>query len=83
MNHIYSEDGARLRIDKLLAKNKEVWQISMSNELGRLTKGVRNVAGNDAMDFIPLKQVPLNKKVAYANMVCDIRPHKTENTESA
>ena len=83
MNHIYSEDGARLRIDKLLAKNKEVWNISMSNELGRLTKGVRNVTENDAMDFIPLKQVPLNKKVAYANMVCGIRPHKTENTESA
>ena len=40
--------------------------------------GVRNVTGNDAMDVIPLKQVPLNKEVAYANMVCDIRPHKTE-----
>jgi hypothetical protein len=30
------------------------------------------------MEFIPFHHVPKNKKVVYANMVCDHRPHKTE-----
>ena len=30
------------------------------------------------MNFIPFSKVPKNKKVAYANMVCDVRPTKTE-----
>jgi hypothetical protein len=78
INHIYTDMGVRLRIDKLLLENKPVWGKSLSNELGRLTQGVREVKGTDAMEFIPFHQVPKNKKVAYANMVCDHRPHKTE-----
>ena len=39
--------------------------------------GINTVKGNDAMEFIPISQVHANKKVAYANMVCDIRPTKT------
>ena len=50
----------------------------MSNELGRLAQGIREVNGNDVIDFIPFKEVPKDRIVTYANMVCDIRPLKTE-----
>ena len=36
------------------------------------------IKGNNAIEFIPLVQIPWHKKVDYANMVCDIKQHKTE-----
>ena len=51
---------------------------SLSNELGRLSNGIANITGNNAISFLPKSHVPYNKKVAYANMVCDHRPLKTE-----
>ena len=78
INHIYTDKGVRLRIDKLLNEDKHTWERSLSNELGRLTQGIGNIQGNDAMDFIKHTMVPKHKKVAYANMVCDIRPTKAE-----
>ena len=50
----------------------------MSNELGRLTQGIRHITGNNVMDFIPKSLVPSHKKVTYANMVCDYRPSKPD-----
>ena len=77
-NHIYTEKGVRMRIDKLLQENRIVWGKSLSNELGRLTQGIRNIVGNGAMEFIKISEVPKGKKVAYSNMVCDYRPTKEE-----
>ena len=72
----------RLRIDKLLNEDKNTWKRSLSNEVGRLTQSIRKIEDNDAMDFIEYTIVPKHKKVAYANMICDIRPSKVEkNTE--
>ena len=31
------------------------------------------------MDFISKTEIPISKKVAYANMVCDIRHFKDDN----
>ena len=76
--HLFNEDGKRLNIDALLKKKPQIWNPSLSNELGRLTQGIQNVKGNNAMFFIPHTKVPKNKKVAYANMVCDFRPDKIE-----
>ena len=67
-----------MRIDKLLLENKELWCRSLSNELGRLIKKIRDIVGNDAMEFISISEVSKHKKVAYANMVCDHRPTKEE-----
>ena len=61
---MYTEQGVRLNIDKL--------------KTGRLTQRIHFIIGNDAIDFIPYSQVSKNKKVAYANMLCDIRPTKSE-----
>ena len=78
VSHIYSDTGRKMSVDALLAKDPDVWAPSVSNEIGRLAQGIRNVAGNDAMVFIHKHEVPHNKKVTYANMVCDVRPKKDD-----
>ena len=56
INHIYTDMGVRLRIDKLLLKNKPVWGKSLSNELGRLTQGVRDVKGIHSITYPKIKK---------------------------
>ena len=79
MNHMFDNQGKKQSLDKLLkSPMKNIWQTALSNELGRLAQGIGNVNGNDVVDFISFDKVPHNKIVTYANMVCDIRPLKTE-----
>ena len=78
INHIF-ENGQRQTLDQLLqGHQKDTWRQAISNELGRLSQGVNSIQGNDVIEFISNGQVPPNKKVTYANMVCDYRPLKTE-----
>ena len=77
--HIYNEEGKKESLDALLhGSMSKIWGTSLSNELGRLAQGVRDVPGNDVIDFINMNEVPTDKKVTYANMVCDYRPLKTD-----
>ena len=70
-SHIYTKEGRKLNIDKLLIKEPKVWKPSVSNELGRLANGVRDIVGNYAIVFVKKSTIPSNKKVTCANMVCD------------
>ena len=60
------------------------WQKSFANELGRLTNGVgqRMPTGTNTMAFIPRHLVRKGKTVTYGNLVCDIKPNKTETHRS-
>ena len=78
MFRIYDDNGGKMNVDKLLKTESQIWSESVSNELGRLAQGISNVKGNDAIEFIPKSEVPLKTKVTYANMVCDIRPKKSD-----
>ena len=51
---------------------------TFSNKLGRLAGGIRNVVSNGAIEFISKHKVLSNKKVLYANMVCNVRPKKND-----
>ena len=62
LNHIFDTDGNKLSVDKLLKQNPERWNNSLSNEIGRLVQGIRNVKGNDGVDFVSISEVPKNKK---------------------
>ena len=46
--------------------------------MGRLAQGIDEIDGNDCITFISQSEVPMSKKVTYANMVCDYRPLKQE-----
>ena len=80
INYMYTENGTRLRIDKLLAENGPIWGKSLSNELGRLTQGVRDIVGNDAMDFIPCHEVPKTKRWHTPTWYVTINLTKSKNT---
>ena len=43
-----------------------------------MAQGIRDVKVNDAVDFIPISEVPSSKKVTYANIICVHRPLKTD-----
>ena len=78
LNHIF-ENGKKQSLDMLLkGPMKDIWNNSTSRELGRLAKGWKNEAGNEALEFIPKSEVPQHEKVTYANMVCDLREHKQD-----
>ena len=49
-------------MDFLLRENQERWGPSLSNELGRLAQGIRDVKGNNALTFVEKHEVPRNKK---------------------
>ena len=57
----------------------DTWVTSLSNELGRVMKGVGDrIKGTDTMEFVKKSEIPKHKKVTYANFVCDYRPLKSE-----
>ena len=78
INHMYDGIGKRQSIDKLLKNNPDIWSVALSNESGRLAQGIRDIKGNNVLDFISHSEVPADWIATYANMVCDIRPLKTE-----
>ena len=75
---MFLPQGKKKSIDKLLKEDVNTWGLSLSNELGRLSGRIREVKGNNAIEFIDKDTIPLNKKVAYTNIVCDYRPLKKE-----
>ena len=80
VNHVYDDNDKKHLIDDLLkGKMKPTWKIGLSNEIGRLEQGVSDrVAGTNTIDFIHKTEVPTNKKVTYANFICNYQPLKTE-----
>ena len=80
-NAIFDTDsGKMLEFCHLIKKYPEIWSTSMANEFGRLISGVgtRIKTGSDTMQFVPYSQIPPDKIVTYACIVCDYRPLKSE-----
>ena len=73
VNHVYDDNDKNPSIDNLLkVKMKPTWEIRLSNDLEGLAQGVGDrVSGTDTIDFIRKSEVPANKKVTYANFICD------------
>ena len=80
VNHIYNKKGHREKQDSLLkGSNSRIWWTALGNEIGRLAQGINGrVVSTDTIEFINKCYVPLNKKVTYANFICDYRPLKSE-----
>lgn len=51
-----------MNIDKLLEKDPKTWKPSVSNELGCLANGIRDIKGTNTIHFIPKHMVPQNAK---------------------
>jgi hypothetical protein len=55
-----------------------LFEIDLSNELGRICQGIRDIAGTNTAFFIDLKSIPKDRKITYGKLVCDLKPNKTE-----
>ena len=72
-------------IDYLLAEpDSSIWRTFLTNELGRCSQGVSKtrttattIAGTQTIFFIKPHQVPVGRKVTYANFVCTMQPNKS------
>jgi hypothetical protein len=54
------------------------FEIGLSNEVGRICQGIRDIAGTNTAFFIDLKSIPRNCKITYGKLVCDFKPKKKE-----
>ena len=74
LNHIYDQKGTRQPLNILLKGSMaRIWELSVAREIDRLAKGIFNIKGNDAIEFIQKSEVPHNETVTYVNMVYDSR----------
>jgi hypothetical protein len=55
-----------------------LFEIGLSNELGRICQGIRDIAGNNTAFFIDLTSIGKDRKITYGKMVCDFKPNKNE-----
>jgi hypothetical protein len=57
----------------------QLFEIGLSNELGRIFQGIRDVAGTNTTFFIDMHNIPKDRKITNGKLVCDFKPNKTEN----
>ena len=78
--HLYNKLGNKETIDSLLAgPHSATWWTELANELGRLTNGVHGrVRATNTIRFILRSDIPSDRKITYANFICDYPPHKSE-----
>jgi hypothetical protein len=55
-----------------------IFEIGLSNELGRICQGTHDIAGTNTAFFIELTSIPKDRKITYGKLVCDFKPNKTE-----
>jgi hypothetical protein len=55
-----------------------LFEIGLSNGLGRICQGIPDVAGTNTAFFIELTRIPKDRKITYGKLVCDFKPNKTE-----
>jgi hypothetical protein len=55
-----------------------LFEIGLSNELGRICQGIRDIAGTNTAFFIDLTSIPKYRKITYGKLVCDFKTNKTE-----
>ena len=79
-NHIYTDNGLKLTLDKLLQLNQKRWQLALSNDLVVLHRETNTIylSQKNVMKFINKSENPSSTPVTYANFVCDHRPLKSE-----
>jgi hypothetical protein len=66
---------------KDLMKDPELgplFEIGLSNELGRICQGICDISGTNTAFFVELASIPKDRKITYVKLVCDFKPNKTE-----
>ena len=69
-----------MKIDKY----RDTWAKSLANEIGRLSQGIRDIAGTNTIEFIRKADIPKDRRrdITYGRIVVAYRPQKTEPNRS-
>ena len=78
IQHVYNSSGIKQSVDTLIKTEPDIRETLVSNKIERLSQGVRDISGNNVMEFISKTHIPINKNVTYVNMVSDIIPFKDD-----
>ena len=84
--HFTEGSGKQGKINKLVAgPNGPTWTCLLANEFGRLCKGIEinrpkayRIKGTDKTFFTTKGKILKDRKITYANFICNIRPQKSE-----
>lgn len=80
MIHMYDEKGCNASLESFLSRTtSQVWGTSLSNGLGHIAQGIRDIEGNVVVNYIKKSEVLLDRKVTYANMICSYIPLKSDS----
>jgi hypothetical protein len=66
---------------KDLMKDPELgplFEIGLSNKLGRICQGIRDISRKNTTFFVDLASIPKDRKINYGKLVCDFKPNNTE-----
>jgi hypothetical protein len=77
---IYPVTGKEIQYTDLM-KDPDLgplFEICLSNELGRICQGIRDIDGTNTAFFVDLTSIPKDRKITYGKLVCDFKPNKTE-----
>jgi hypothetical protein len=77
---IYPATGKEMQYKDLM-KDPDLgpsFEIGLSNEVGRICQGIRDIAGTNTAFFVDLTNIPKTRKITYGKLVCDFKPNKTE-----
>jgi hypothetical protein len=55
-----------------------LFEIDVSNKLGRICQGIRDIAGTNTAFFIDFKSITKDRKITYGKLVCEFKPNKNE-----
>jgi hypothetical protein len=55
-----------------------LFEIGLSNELGRICQGIRDITGTNTAFFVDFTSIPKDRKITYGKLVCDFKPNKTK-----
>jgi hypothetical protein len=77
---IHPETGKEMKYKDLMKDPKvgPLFEIGLSNELGRICQGIRDISGTDTAFFVDSARIPKDRKITYGKLVCDFKPNKTE-----
>ena len=80
MNAVICPETGKLQDYRHLMKgpDKPKWTEEFGNEIGRLFQGIQEIKVTNTCFFIHKNEAPKGSKVTYSQIVCDIRPKKTE-----
>ena len=74
--------GEKLEYRDLIKRPElmDTWYRLLANKLGRLAQGIRDIKGTDTVFFIPLSEIPMDrrKQVTYGRIVVAYKPDKLE-----